>query len=77
MYLHIGNDVIIRKDKIIAIFNLEKINKGKVFEEFLANVYIQKSDFSEKEPKSMILIEDEGVTKAYYSGISSITLQKR
>ena len=77
MYLHIGNDVIIRKDKIIAIFNLEKINKGNNFEEFLTNVLIEKGNFLDKEPKSMILIQDEGITKAYYSGISSVTLQKR
>lgn len=78
MYLHIGNDILIKKENIIAIFNLEKINLNKKFEEFLESITIEnKNDIENKKKKSIIIIEENKKVKGYYSNISSVTLQKR
>lgn len=78
MYLHIGNDILIKKENIIAIFNLEKINLNKEFEEFLESITIEnKNDIEKEKKKSIIIIEENKKVKGYYSNISSVTLQKR
>lgn len=78
MYLHIGNDILIKKENIIAIFNLEKINLKKDFQEFLESIIIEnKNDIENEKKKSIIIVKQENKIKGYYSNISSVTLQKR
>lgn len=78
MYLHIGNDILIKKENIIAIFNLEKINLNKDFQEFLESIIIEnKNDIENEKKKSIIIVKQENKIKGYYSNISSVTLQKR
>ncbi len=77
MYTHIGKDYIIKSDNIIAILNLEKIDKNN--KEILKNMNIKKNivDISKNNNKSLIIFEEEKVLKGYITNISSTTLAKR
>lgn len=79
MYLHIGNDIIIKKENIIAIFNLEKINKNKNFNSFIERIKEKNKviNIGEEKGKSMIIVEENKDIKVYISNISSVTLAKR
>lgn len=76
MYLHLGGDVMINKDKVVAIIDLETINKGQINESFLDNI---------KKNERINYISDLGKEKTliitnkdyYLSPISSTTLYKR
>ena len=77
--LHIGNDIILRKKDIIGIFNLDNLKKNKNF----YNLYKEKIDknqlvkFSEKQEKSLIIVEKNKEILWYVSNINSSTLEKR
>ncbi len=77
--LHIGNDIILRKKDIIGIFNLDNLKKNKNFN----NLYKEKLDknqlvkFSEKQEKSLIIVEKNKEILWYVSNINSSTLEKR
>ena len=80
MYLlHIGNDIILRKEEIIGIFNLEKLKNKK---EFL-DMYIKKINenklikLNKNQEKSLIIIEKNKEIIWYISNINSATLEKR
>lgn len=77
MYTHIGKDYIIKSDNIIAILNLEKIDKNN--KEILKNMNIKNNivDISKNNNKSLIIFEEEKILKGYITNISSTTLAKR
>ena len=77
MYTHIVKDYIIKSDNIIAILNLEKIDKNN--KEILKNMNIKNNivDISKNNNKSLIIFEEEKVLKGYITNISSTTLAKR
>lgn len=76
MFLHLGGDVLINQNKIIAILDLETAMKNSTSENFLRNV---------KEKKNINYISEQGnekslvltVEESYLSPISSTTLLKR
>ena len=76
MFLHLGGDVIVPKDKIIAIFDLKITKKSETNRDFLA--VAEEEEFivriTEKENAKSFVITSEAI---YYSPISSITLKKR
>lgn len=79
MYIHLGNEIVVREDEIIGIFDLDTTTVSKHSRKFL--------ETSEKEnrvinvsyelPKSFIVTSKNGKEKVYISQISSATLQKR
>ena len=79
MYLHLGQEVLIKKTDIIGIFDLDKATVSKRTRTFLTA--------KEKEgcvinvatdlPKSFILCKKEEKTVVYISQISAQTLLKR
>jgi len=76
MFLHLGGDVLINQEKIIAILDLESAVKNPVSEKFLKK--IEESNRIEYicehgKEKSFIITTD----KSYFSPISSTTLLKR
>ena len=76
MYLHLGGDILIKKDKVVAIIDLETATEGKINEKFLDNIKknnnINYVSLPGKE-KTLII-----TSKNYYlSPISSTTLYKR
>lgn len=76
MFLHLGGDILIKQDKIIAILDLETAIKNSTFEKFLINI---------KENQRVRFISEQGKEKSliitsqenYLSPISSMTLLKR
>ncbi len=79
MYLHLGNDIVVHRDEIIGIFDIENTSIGKNTKEFLK--YAEQSgeviNVSYEMPKSFVVcVGDEG-QKVYISQISCQTLRKR
>lgn len=79
MYLHIGNDKIIKKENIIGIFDYEGLQQQeslkKVLDKIKENCKIE--DISNQNPKTMIMVKEKDKIKVYLSNISSVTLAKR
>ena len=80
MYLHLGQDTMIRVADIVAIFDLENASIAKSTKGYLANA--QKKGYvinvSSEIPKSFVVTcGRQGETKVYISQISSSTLKKR
>ena len=76
MYLHVGGDYLVRKDKIIGIFDIENTSISKHPREFFKvsekNTKVITVSFDL--PRSFILDDEE---KIYISPISPQTLLKR
>ncbi|HHV64008.1 MAG TPA: DUF370 domain-containing protein [Peptococcaceae bacterium] len=76
MFLHLGNNHMLRKDKIIAILNLETIGNSPLTHNLVQNIF-QKGKvhrIAEERKEKSLVITEEGV---YLSPISSSTLLKR
>ncbi|TYS64405.1 DUF370 domain-containing protein [Bacillus infantis] len=72
MYVHIGEDILVRTRDIIAIIDKQSVSSSKYIEEFLQQhdqvVNLTKGSF-----KSIVITGD----KVYYSPLASGTLKKR
>ena len=79
MYVHIGKDVVINSNDIIAILDIESLEKKKNLEEVLQNLKISDNivDVSEKNKKSLIVLEKNNKVLGYITNISSNTIAKR
>lgn len=77
MFLHLGNNFMLRKDKIIAILDLETTVNNNLVVQNLLNDVLKKGEarlISEENKEKSLVITDDGF---YLSPISSVTLQKR
>ncbi|CDZ23156.1 hypothetical protein CCDG5_0005 [[Clostridium] cellulosi] len=85
MYLHIGNDVIVRFEDIIGIFDIETASTSKLAKEYLKpSPNKEIISVSDELPKSFIVCRKrlkrnkyDKNTIVYISQISSSTLKKR
>ncbi len=79
MYLHLGQDIVVRDGDVIGIFDLEKTSVAKRTREFLSNATRQNQviTVSYEMPKSFVVACHERETKVYISQISTATLKKR
>lgn len=80
MYLHLGQDTVVRMDEIIGIFDIETSTISYLTRDYLAEV--QKKGYvvnvSEEMPKSFVpCINRKREKKVYISQISTSTLLKR
>ena len=80
MYLHLGQDTVVKMSEVVGIFDLETSTISKITREFLAKA--EKSgkvmNVSMEMPKTFILCKDHKEnTIVYISQISSSTLLKR
>lgn len=79
MFLHLGNDVVIREKDIIGIFDMENTTTSKQSRNFLA--LAEKNgeviNVSYELPKTFVVCRDGERTLVYISPISSATLLKR
>ncbi len=78
MYLNIGNDMAVRGESVIGIFDLDNTSTSRRTRDFLER--------SEKEgqvvpcddlPKAFVLTAEYGMSRVYLSALSSSTLEKR
>ena len=79
MYLHIGKDTLIDTNGIIAILNIETLEKKENLENVCKNINISDKiiDVSEKNKKSLIITVEKNETRGYISNISTSTLERR
>ena len=79
MYLHLGNDVVVQTQNIIAMFDLDACTVSKKTRDFLAAAQKQGEivNVSYALPKSFVVCRENGKTIVYISQLSTKTLNKR
>ena len=80
MYLHLGQDTVVRQDEIIGIFDMDTATISKHSRQFLADAEKGGRVFnvSLELPKAFVVcMDEEGTETVYISQISSATLLKR
>ncbi len=80
MFLHLGNNVCVLRQNVIAILDIENSSTSKITRDYLANA--GKSGWvitcSYDMPKSFVITLDEDLSeRVYISSISAETLRKR
>ncbi len=79
MYLHLGEETVIRDQDVIGIFDLEITSQSKITRTFLAKQEKDKNvvNVSEELPRSFIVCNNNKKNTTYISQISSQTLTRR
>jgi len=79
MYLHLGNDIVVHRNEIVGVFDIENTSTGKITKDFLSKAEKngQIVNVSYEMPKSFIVCIKNGVQTVYISQISCQTLRKR
>lgn len=75
MFIHLGDDVIIRTEEVIAIFNYEIFREDELNKMFIekTNNSMEILDVGGEQAKSVVITE----SCIYYSPFSPTTLKKR
>ena len=78
-YLYLGQNVVVPKKSVVAVFDLDNSSTSRVTRDFLAKAEKagQVRDVSGELPKSFVLTEEGGVRTLYLSQLNSSTLLKR
>lgn len=79
MYLHLGENTVVRTESIIGIFDMDTSTISKWTKEYLSNATKNKRviNVSMELPKSFVVCNENNEIKVYVSQISSQTLMKR
>ena len=79
MYLHLGQDTVVRDCDIIGIFDLDKCSYGKRTREYLAAAEKEGVvlDVSGEIPKSFVVAGQRSDQRVYISQLSTATLLRR
>ncbi len=79
MYLHLGQDTVVKVEDIIGIFDLENATISKHTRAYLAAAEKrgQVVNVSSEMPKSFCVCKGKEDTRVYISQISSVTLKRR
>lgn len=80
MYIHLGNNTMLRTEEIIGIFDLDNATVSKRTREFLSRAEKEKRVIttSYELPKSFVVASSKkGEMRVYLSQLSSSTLLKR
>ncbi|HHW45661.1 MAG TPA: DUF370 domain-containing protein [Clostridiales bacterium] len=80
MYLHLGQDIVVKMDEIVGIFDLDTSTISKTTREFLSKAQMagQVKNITDQLPKSFVVCKKkDGGQTVYISQISSTTLLKR
>ncbi|KOP71579.1 extracellular matrix regulator RemB [Cytobacillus solani] len=73
MYIHVGEDILVRSKDIIAILDKESVNSSKYIEEFLECQNDSVVNLSKGSFKSVVITSK----KVYFSSLASGTLKRR
>ena len=73
MYLHIGEDILVHTDEIVAILDKKLLDSSPILAEFLQQKADQQFDLTKKSIKSIVVTTKH----VYYSSLASVTLKKR
>lgn len=79
MYLHLGNNKMIKTQDVVGIFDLDSTTISKKTRDFLAEAEKKGEviSVSFELPKSFVVCKNEEGRKIYLSQLSSSTLHKR
>ena len=79
MYLHLGENTVVRTDSIIGIFDMDTSTISKWTKDYLSNATKNKRviNVSMILPQSFVVCNENNEIKVYVSQISSQTLMKR
>ena len=79
MYLHIGNNVILRKKQVLGIFDMDNATVSPVTRAYLARAQVEQrvNSVSFDIPKSFILYNKDGQITVYFSPLSEASLMGR
>ncbi len=79
MYLHLGQDCVIRERTVIGIFDLDNTSTSKITREFLNRAQREGSaeTVADDLPKAFTVTSENGKNKVYLTQLSSQTLFKR
>lgn len=79
MYLHLGNETVVRTADVIGIFDLDKTSTGPITREFLrtAEQRLQVTNVAADLPRSFVVCLDDAGMRIYLSQIAAPTLQRR
>lgn len=79
MFLHIGEEYLIKKNSIIGIFDIENTTISKITREYLTDKEKrgQIVTVNDELPKSFIITHDKNENTIFITSISSRTLEKR
>ncbi len=79
MYLHIGNNNIVKQTDLIAIYNIDSIKETAEYKRLINDLNNSHSLIKEEgtEEKSLIIAKTEDKIIGYISNISSTTIAKR
>ena len=79
VYLHLGQDTVIRTENIVAMFDIDACTVSKKTREFLADA--QKNgeviNVSYELPRSFVVCSENGKNRVYISQLSTKTLYRR
>jgi len=80
MYLHLGNDIVVRKSEILAVFDLDNTSQSLLTRKYLAAAEkageVVNAAGTEL-PKSFVVCTHGGRQTVYLSQLNSATLLKR
>ena len=77
MYVHIGNDYILKNNDIIGIFDIMTLKKSNSYEYILESLSGKITDISGGKPKSLILTNQDNKNMGYISNILSTPIGNR
>ncbi len=79
MYIHLGNETVVKDDEIIGIFDMETTTVSKNTRLFLEKAEKAKQviNVSYELPKAFVVTNNKKNNRVYISQISPQTLQKR
>ena len=80
MYLHLGNDIVVRKQEIVAVFDLDNTSQSALTRRYLSAAEKSGSVVNaagDELPKSFVVCARDGRQTVYLSQLNSSTLLRR
>lgn len=78
MYLNIGNDMMLRQQSVLGIFDLDNTSTSKRTRAFLEQAEREGQVVPcDDLPKSFVLTQEYGMIRIYLTSLSASTLEKR
>mgnify|MGYP004578997081 FL=1 len=79
MFVHIGNNIILKQEDIIGIFNIKAIKNTNEYIKIINNLKENNKliKIENTEENTLIITEKNKIIKGYITNISSVTIEKR
>ncbi|TRM11063.1 DUF370 domain-containing protein [Lentibacillus cibarius] len=74
MFIHIGNDHVIREEDVVLIIDRNMITSSVIMEELMDNANVKQKVYGPSDEAKSVIITTEQI---YYSSLSVAALEKR